>query len=253
MLKIRIMPTLLLKPPSLVKGKKFDSWRRLDVPQAAIRVYNLREVDELVLVDITATREGRSPNIKLIDQLADDCFMPFAVGGGIRSIKDVGSLLASGADKVILNSAAVKRPELISEIAAEFGSQALIVSIDFRLTGDQKYEGVTHSGNNPTGLDPVSWARKVVELGAGEILLTSIDRDGTMEGFDVELTSKVAHSVSVPVIASGGAGSYQHMANVLRTGGVSAVAAASIFHFTEQTPREAKLYLRDQGFNMRLQ
>lgn len=252
MLKTRVMPTLLLKPPTLVKGKKFDSWRRIDIPQTAIRVYNMREVDELVLVDITATLENRPPDFRLIDDLADDCFMPFAVGGGIRSIEDVRNLLASGADKVVVNSAAVENPDLIADIAAEFGSQALIVSIDFRRHHDGTYDVVTRSGNNHIGLDPVAWAIKAAQKGAGEVLLTSIDRDGTMEGYDVEMTQRVSDAVGIPVIASGGAGTYKHMADVLRDGGASAVAAASVFHFTEQTPREAKLYLKEQGFHMRL-
>lgn len=252
MLKIRVMPVLLFKPPTLVKGRGFDSWRRIEVPQTAIRVYNMREVDELVLVDITASGEGRSPDLQLIDQLADDCFMPFAVGGGIRSVEDVRGLLSVGADKVVVNSAAIETPNLIDAITAEFGSQVLVVSIDFRRDAAGKATVHSHSGSRPTGLDPVAWAQEAARRGAGEILLTSIERDGNMEGYDVEMTRQVSASVSIPVIAAGGAGNYGHMVDVLENGGAAAVAAASIFHFTEQTPKEAKIYLRERGFATRL-
>ena len=252
MLKIRIMPTLLFKGFGLVKGIKFDSWRRVGSAMQAIRVYNMREVDELVFVDISATLEGRSPDFATIDELADECFMPMTVGGGIRTIEDVRNLLKVGADKVAINSAAVETPDLVGKIADRFGSQCVVVSIDFRVNPDGTYEVVTHSGTRGTGLDPVAFARTVAKAGAGEILLTSVDLDGTMEGYDVELTRAVCESVSIPVIASGGAGSYAHMAQVLERGRASSVAAASIYHFTEQTPLEAKHYLREQGFNVRI-
>jgi cyclase len=236
----------------LVKGLAFDSWRRVGTAMQAIKVYNLRDVDELVFLDVMATAEGRSPDFDMVDELADECFFPFAVGGGITSVEDVQRLLRVGADKVVLNTAAVEQPKLISEIAQHFGSQCAVVSIDARRNEDNTYEVFIHSGKKPTGEDPVTVARRSAELGAGEILITSIDRDGTMMGYDIELTRQVSEAVSIPVIASGGAGSYEHMAQVLLKGKASAVAAASIFHFTQQTPLEAKHYLATQGFRMRL-
>lgn len=218
----------------------------------AIKVYNLREVDELVFLDITATRERRPPDFALIDELADECFMPFTVGGGVRTIEDIQRLLRVGADKVALNSAAVETPELICHAAQQFGSQCVVVSIDARRRTDGTYEVYTHSGTRPTGKDPIDLAQQVEALGAGEILLTSIDRDGTMEGYDVELIQRVSAAVNIPVIAAGGAGNYEHMAQVLRHTRADAIAAASMFHFTHQTPLEAKRYLRSLGFNVRL-
>lgn len=250
--KIRIIPTLLFKEMGLVKGVGFDSWRRVGTAMQAIKVYNLRDVDELVFLDITATAECRSPDFDMVDELADECFSPFSVGGGITCVEDVRRLLRVGADKVVLNTAAVERPELISEIAQQFGSQCVVVSIDARRNEDDTYETFIHSGKQSTGQDPVMVARRSAELGAGEILITSIDHDGTMMGYDMELTRHVSEAVSIPVIASGGAGNYEHMVQVLREGEVAAVAAASIFHFTQQTPLEAKRYLKGQGFMVRL-
>jgi len=252
MLRIRIMPTLLYKDVGLVKGISFDSWRRVGSVMQAVKVYNMRDVDELVFLDITATRDARSPDFALVDDIADECQMPLTVGGGVRTVEDVRALLQVGADKVAINTAAVGRPELIRETADRFGSQCVVVSIDATRHADGRYEVHTHSGATPTGIDPVTLARKAESLGAGEILLTSIDRDGTMTGFDIELVRSVCEAVSIPVIASGGAGSYEHMQQVLGAGMASAVAAASIFHFTEQTPREAKQYLRAQGFSVRI-
>ena len=241
----------MFKDYGLVKGISFDSWRRVGSAMQAIKVYNMREVDELVFLDITATLNGRPPDFETVDELADECFMPMTVGGGVQTLEDVQRLLRVGADKVAINSAAVTRPQLIQETADKFGSQCVVVSIDFRRHQDGTWEVYTHSGTRPTGLEPVAFAQKVVQLGAGEILLTSIDRDGTMTGYDVELTRRVSESVAIPVIASGGAGNYEHMAEVLREGKATDVAAASIFHFTQQTPLEAKVYLADCGFRMR--
>jgi imidazole glycerol-phosphate synthase subunit HisF len=247
MLKVRIIPTLLYKDDQLVKGQAFDSWRRVGSAMQAIKVYNLREVDELVFVDIAATPEGRPPDFATIDDLADECFMPLTVGGGVRSLDDVRRLLQVGADKVALGTVAVEDPELITAAARRFGSQCVVVSIDVR-------GGVvhTHSGSRHQTVDPVELAREVERRGAGEILLQSIDRDGTMNGYDVELTRRVCDAVGIPVIASGGAGSYDHMLEAVRDGHASAVAAAAMFHFTQQTPIEAKRYLAQHGIPTRL-
>lgn len=250
--KVRIMPTLLYKDVGLVKGIGFDSWRRVGSVIQAIKVYNMRQVDEVVIFDITATRKRREPDFQLIDDLADDCFMPLTVGGGIRSVENVRRLLRVGADKISINTAAIENPALITQIAERFGSQCVVVSIDFKKHPDKSYEVYSHSGTAPTGKDPVEFARECSDLGAGEILLTSIDRDGTMEGYDKELTRQVCDAVSIPVIASGGAGNYEDMAQVLLDANASAVAAASIFHFTEQTPLAAKIYLREKGIMVRL-
>jgi cyclase len=252
MLKIRVMPTLLFKDFGLVKGIRFDSWRRVGSVMQAIKVYNMREVDELVFLDITATLEERRPDFQTVDEIADECFMPLAVGGGVKTPGDVRLLLKVGADKVAINTAAVSNPDLIRCVAGEFGSQCVVISIDAKRVSENQWEVMTCSGTRHTGIDPVSWAQQVEALGAGEILLTSVDRDGTMTGYDIELIRRVNEVVSVPVIASGGARNYQDMAEALSEGKASAVAAASIFHFTEQTPLEAKRYLHERGFDVRL-
>lgn len=251
MLKLRILPVLLYKNPTLVKGISFDSWRRVGSVMQAIKVYNMREVDELIFVDITASQENRRPDFELIDEIADECFMPFTVGGGVKTIDDIRELLKVGADKVSINSSAVTSPELITIASDKFGAQCIVVSIDYkRING--KDEVYINSGNVATGLDLINWARKVEKLGAGEILLTSIDRDGTMSGYDVETLKKVTEAVNIPIIASGGCGSYSHMLECVITGSASAIAAASIFHFTEQTPKEAKAFLSAHGIPVRL-
>ena len=246
------MPTLLYKDTTLVKGVSFDSWRRIGFLMQAIKVYNIRQVDELIFLDITATNEGREPDFLLVDDFADDCFMPLTVGGGIRNIEDVRKLLAVGADKVSVCTSAFSNRDLINKIANEFGSQCVVVSIDVKKHENGEYEVYTHSGTKPTGLNPVDFAIEVEERNAGEILLTSIDRDGTMKGYDIELIKQVTSAVSIPVIASGGAGNYEHMFQAIKDGNADAVAAASIFHFTEQTPIEAKYYLRKNGINVRI-
>lgn len=252
MLKTRIVPTLLFKEVGLVKGVGFDSWRRVGAAMPQVRVYNMREVDELIFLDIAATPAGRRPDFAMIDDLADECFMPMTVGGGVRSIEDFRDLLAVGADKVAVNTAAIDDPEIIRRSADRFGSQCVVVAIDFRRHADGRAEVFGACGQRPTGLDPVEWAQRVEHLGAGEILLTSIERDGTMSGYDIDMTRRVTAAVSIPVIASGGAGAYDHMVEVVRDAGAAAVAAASIFHFTEQTPREAKEHLRRAGCRVRL-
>ncbi len=252
MLKVRVMPTLLYKDVGLVKGVGFDSWRRVGSLLQSIKVYNLRGVDEMIFLDITATREERPPDFELVDDFADECFMPLTVGGGIRTLEDVRRLLEVGADKVAINSAAVDHPDLIEQVARTFGSQCVVVSIDARRAGDGGYSVCTHSGSRNRGIAPVELAKRVESLGAGEVLLTSIDRDGTMKGYDLELTLNVSQAVTIPVIASGGAGSYQDMVSVLVEGKASAVAASSIFHFTQQTPLEAKRFLREHGIPVRM-
>lgn len=252
MLKVRVMPTLLFKDVGLVKGVAFDSWRRVGSMMQAVKVYNMREVDELIFLDISATLEGRPPDFEIVDEIADECFMPLTVGGGARTVDDVRRLLQVGADKVSINTGAVENPELIRATAQRFGSQCVVVSIDAKSRVSGGYEVYTYSGTQPTVKDPASWARDAESLGAGEILLTSIDRDGTMEGYDLELIRSVAGAVSIPVIASGGAGSYEDMLAALRDGKASAVAAPSIFHFTERTPLEAKRFLKANGINVRL-
>jgi len=251
MLKTRIMPTLLYKDTTLVKGCAFDSWRRVGSLIQAIKVYNMREVDELIFLDITATKANRSPDFALVDDFADDCFMPLTVGGGITTVEDVRKLLLVGADKVSVNSAAVENKSLVSDISRQFGAQCVIVSIDYKII-----DGVpivhTHSGSKNTGINAYLWAEEVESLGAGEVLLTSIDHDGLMNGYDFKVLKEVANKLTIPVIASGGAGSYDHMFKALTECSADAVAAASIFHFTSQTPLEAKKYLHDNGVHVRL-
>lgn len=251
MLKARVMPTLLYREFGLVKGIRFDSWRPVGSVMQAIKVYNLRDVDELVFLDIAATLAGRPPDFDLIDEIADECFMPLTVGGGVRTVDDVGRLLRVGADKVAINTAAVSDPQVVGRVAEKFGSQSLVVSIDAR-RAESAYEVYTHSGTRATGRDPVAVAREMEARGAGEILVTSIDRDGTMEGYDLDLVGMITEAISVPVIASGGAGSYEDFAAALLVGRSSAVAAASMFHFTQQTPAEAKRYLAERGVPVRL-
>lgn len=252
MLKTRIIPTLLYRDHGLVKGVGFDSWRRVGTALPAVKVYCAREVDELILVDISATREGRLVDIEEVDAIADECFMPLTVGGGVRTTDDFRRILRAGADKVAVNSGAIERPGLIRDAAAQFGSQCVVVSIDFKPASPGVARVYSRCGSADTGLDVVAWAREVESLGAGEILLTSVDRDGTMTGYDIEITRAVTDAVQIPVIAAGGAGSYRDMHDVILNGGASAVAAASIFHFTQQTPLECKRYLRDQGIAVRL-
>ena len=253
MLKVRVIPTMLHKGFGLVKGTQFDSRRAVGSPMQAVKVYNLRNVDELVFLDVSATAEGRGPDLDLIDDLADDCFMPFAVGGGVSSIDDVRDLLSVGADKVVLGTAAIETPSIVREASDRFGAQCVVVSIDTRRTGaDDRAEVFVRSGTVATGSDPVDVAREMEALGAGELLVQSIDRDGVMDGYDVDTVRRIADVVNVPVVASGGAGTFADMAEVLSDGRASAVAAAAMFHFTQQTPMEAKQYLAGHGFPVRV-
>lgn len=252
MLKHRVMPTLLFKDVGLVKGIGFDSWRRVGTAMQTVKVYNMRQVDELLFLDIAATPRGGRPDFRQIDELADECFMPMTVGGGVRSVEDMRELLWVGADKIAINSAAVEEPALISQGAEQFGSQCITVSIDVRRHADDSVEVITHCGKQATGLDPVTWAREAEARGAGEILLGSVERDGTMEGYDLDMIRAVSEAVGVPVIASGGAGSYQHLTDAIQMGGADAVAAASIFYFTELTPKGAKQFAAERGLPVRL-
>ncbi|MCX6809663.1 MAG: imidazole glycerol phosphate synthase cyclase subunit [Candidatus Berkelbacteria bacterium] len=252
MLKTRIIPTLLWKNVGLVKGIGFDSWRRVGSLLPAIRVYNTRQVDELILVDITATDEHRSPDFETVNEISCECFVPFTVGGGIKSTQDIKELLRCGADKVAINSAAFKSPQLISEGAQIFGSQCIVASIDAKKNSRGKYECYSNSGKKNEHIEVGEWAKKLEELGAGEILITSIEQDGTMKGYDTNLIRTITKVVSIPVIASGGAGNYEDMYKAIEKGKASAVAAASIFHYTQQTPMEAKEYLATKNVPVRI-
>ncbi len=252
MLKTRIIPTLLWKNVGLVKGVGFDSWRRVSTLLPAIRVYNTRQVDELVLLDIMATKDKHRPDFEMVREISGECFVPLAVGGGITSLEDIKDLLRAGADKVVINSYAFKNQDLIREGAKLFGSQCIVVSIDAKRTEKGKYLCYSNSGSRNEHIDVCEWAKKVEELGAGEIIITSIENDGTMKGYDIELIKIVTSAVSIPVIASGGAGNYEDMYKAIFKGKAQAVAAASIFHFTHQTPMEAKEYLAKKGIPVRI-
>lgn len=250
MLKARVIPTLLWKGFGLVKGVGFDSWRGVGAVMPAVKVYNRRDVDELVLLDIVATSEGRVPDYETVEEIAAECFVPFTVGGGVSDVETVRGLLRAGADKVAINSAAYADPTLIQAASDLFGAQCIVVGIDATRRPDGAYECLANSGTKATGESPVAWAKRVEELGAGEILLTSVERDGTLQGYDLTLVEEVARAVRIPVIASGGAGTFEHLHAAIERG-ATAVAAASMFHFTEQTPREAKAYLKSRGVAVR--
>ncbi len=242
---------MLWKDVGLVKGVGFDSWRRTGTLLPAVKVYNTRQVDELILVDIMATREDRVPDYDIIAEISAECFVPFTVGGGIREVSHVRELLRAGADKVCINSAIYQNPDMIREACEKFGSQCIVASIDSRRVASGKFECYSHSGTQATGKDLSVWAKTVEDLGVGEILITSIDNDGTMQGYDLDMIKTVSQSVSIPVIASGGVGNYDHFLSAITEAGASAVAAASIFHFTQQTPLEAKKFLGAKGIPVR--
>ena len=250
MLKTRIIPTLLWKDFGLVKGISFDSWRRVGTVLPAIKVYNTREVDELILVDITATNEDREPDYESVEEFCAECFVPITVGGGIRSLDHITKLLRAGADKICINSEAYKNPALVTEAASRFGSQCVVASIDVRRMENGTHVCFSHAGTRQELKNPVEWALELESIGAGEILLTSIERDGTMQGYDLNLVKEVSQAVNIPVIASGGAGKYSHMVEAVNAG-ASALAAASVFHFTQQTPLEAKRFLENMGVPIR--
>lgn len=230
MMRPRVMPVLLLRGEGLVKGIKFKNYEYIGDPLNAVHIFNEKEVDELVFLDITATRENRTPRLEFIEKIADECYMPFAVGGGIRTIKDIREILYAGAEKVSINTAAVENPQFISEIAGLFGSQSVVVSIDHKKVWGGSQKVFTHSGTKKTKLDPVEWAVRAAELGAGEILINAIEHDGAMQGYDLEMIEKVSAAVSVPVIACGGAGKVEDFGAAVSKG-AAALAAGAMFVF----------------------
>lgn len=252
MLAKRIIPCLDVHAGRVVKGVNFVNLIDAGDPVEAAKAYNLAGADELVFLDITATHERRGIILDIASQVAEQVFIPFTVGGGIRSLSDARALLLAGADKVSVNSAAVRRPKLIQELSEHFGNQAVVLAIDARRSGDH-WEVYVAGGRTPTGMDAVAWAVRGAELGAGEILLTSMDKDGTKDGYDLELTQAVAQAVSIPVIASGGAGRMEHFAEVLGEGQADAALAASVFHFGQIPIPELKAYLAQQHIPMRLE
>ncbi len=251
MLAKRIIPCLDVDKGRVVKGVRFLNLRDAGDPVEVAKRYEEEGADELVFLDITASAEGREIMIEVVSRVAETVFMPFTVGGGIRSVEDMRRLLEAGADKVSINTAAVKNPGLIGEGAKLFGSQCIVVAIDAKRKGNS-WEVFINGGRTPTGLDAVEWARRVESLGAGEILLTSMDRDGTKEGYDLELCRAVAEAVSIPVIASGGAGKKEHFYEVFEKGKADAALAASLFHFRELSIPELKGFLKERGITVRL-
>ena len=248
----RVIPCLDVTAGRVVKGVNFVDLRDAGDPVELAAHYDLAGADELVFLDITASSDGRATMVDVVERTADQVFIPFTVGGGIRAVADARTMLRAGADKVSVNTAAVQRPELIAEIAEEFGAQCCVCAIDAKRTADGSgYEVYLHGGRTPTGIDAVDWAVRATRLGAGEILLTSMDRDGTKEGFDLGLTRAVADAVGVPVIASGGVGTLQHLADGVLKGGATGVLAASIFHFGEHTIAEAKTVMAANGIAVR--
>lgn len=245
MLARRIIPTLLCRGRTLVKGQRFNSWRSVGVAEQAVRIHQARGVDELVLLDIAATAEHRGPDLKLVEDLSAGCFMPLAVGGGVRNLEDVRALLKAGADKVVMNTHAYRDPHQINRIVDAVGGQALVISIDVQ-------QGVvwTESGHCRTMTAPVRYAKRLAAQGVGEILLTAIDREGTLAGYDLGLISEVSDAVDIPVIANGGCGTYAHMHEAILAG-ASAVAAGAMFQFTDCTPAGAAEYLAAQGVEAR--
>ena len=252
MLAKRVIPCLDVDRGRVVKGISFVQLRDAGDPVELAAYYSEQRADELVFLDITASSEERETVYDMVKRTADKVFIPFTVGGGIRSEEDVRRLLESGADKASLNTAAVADPPLIQRCANRFGSQCIVVAIDAKGTGEGRWEVYTHGGRTPTGIDAVDWARKVVDLGAGEILLTSMDTDGHLDGYDIPLTRAISEAVTVPVIASGGCGTPQHMVDAIIEGKADAVLAASIFHFGTYTIRQVKEYLAERDILVRL-
>ena len=251
MFKVRVIPCLDVKDGRVVKGVNFVDLRDAGDPVEAAIAYDAAGADELTFLDINATHENRGTMMDVVRRTAEACFMPLTVGGGVRTVDDIKALLRAGADKVSINSAAVANKQFVKEAAEKFGDQCIVVAIDAKRAGS-RWEIFTHGGRKSTGIDAIEFAQEVVSLGAGEILLTSMDRDGTRTGFDIELTRAIADSVAVPVIASGGVGNLDHLVEGIRSGHATAVLAASIFHFGECTIRQAKDHMTRAGLPMRL-
>ena len=252
----RIIPCLDVDNGRVVKGVQFVDIRDAGDPVEVARRYDEEGADEVTFLDITASHEDRDTTIHIVERMASEVFIPLTVGGGVRKLEDIRALLQAGADKVAINSAAVSNPEFVRQAAEKFGSQCIVVAVDAKqvdaVKGRQRWEIFTHGGRKPTGLDAVAWVEKMASYGAGEILLTSMDRDGTKNGFDLGLTRAVSEAVNIPVIASGGVGGLQHLADGVLEGGADAVLAASIFHFSEYSIAEAKSFMADQGIEVRL-
>ncbi|WP_410210854.1 imidazole glycerol phosphate synthase subunit HisF [Aquirhabdus sp.] len=252
MLAKRIIPCLDVDNGRVVKGVQFLDIRDAGDPVEVARRYNDQGADEITFLDITATAHGRDTTYRTVERMAESVFVPLTVGGGVRKVDDIRQLLNAGADKVSINSAAVFTPEFVEEASSRFGAQCIVVAIDAKKVADGKWEIFTHGGRKPTGIDAVEWAIKMAKLGAGELLVTSMDADGTKAGYDLGLMSAITSQVNIPVIASGGVGNLQHLADGVLKGGVDAVLAASIFHFGQYTIPEAKQYMADLGIEMRL-
>ncbi|MBR0086056.1 MAG: imidazole glycerol phosphate synthase subunit HisF [Lachnospiraceae bacterium] len=248
----RIIPCLDINNGRVVKGVNFVDLKDAGDPVEVAKAYDEAGADEVVFLDITASSDARNTVVDLVRRVAEQLFIPFTVGGGIRTVEDFRAILREGADKISVNSAAIERPELIAEAAEKFGSQCVVVAIDAKRIGPGKWTVYKHGGRIDTGLDALEWARKVYELGAGEILLTSMDADGTKAGYDLELTRRIADLVPIPVIASGGAGTMEHFYDAFAEGHAEAALAASLFHYKEMEIRDLKMYLRDRGISVRL-
>ena len=252
MLKIRIIPCLDVKNGRIVKGVNFKNLKDAGDPVLTAQVYDELGADEICFLDIAATLENRDVTLDLVRKTSEKCFIPITVGGGVRAIEDIRQLLLNGADKVSFNSAAIRDPDIISTAANKFGSQCIVVAIDAKKTKNDKWEIFSHGGTKETGIEAISFAKDMQERGAGEILLTSIDKDGTKDGYDIELTKLISDSLNIPVIASGGAGKLEHFKSVLEKGKASAILAASIFHFGEISIKQVKSYLRSEGIPVRM-
>jgi len=252
MLKIRIIPCLDVKNGRIVKGVNFKNLKDAGDPVLTAQVYDELGADEICFLDIAATLENRDVTLDLVRKTSEKCFIPITVGGGVRAIEDIRQLLLNGADKVSFNSAAIRDPDIISTAANKFGSQCIVVAIDAKKTKNDKWEIFSHGGTKETGIEAISFAKDMQERGAGEILLTSMDKDGTKDGYDIELTKLISDSLNIPIIASGGAGKLEHFKSVLEKGKASAILAASIFHFGEISIKQVKSYLRSEGIPVRM-